>query len=335
MFTYNYYNAAWGLIQGLEAVDGDISGGQAELQAALADVELDAAYGQIKLDDNRQAIQDNYVVQIVKDGNGDGVADVKTIRKIPAVDQTFGGMFSTDTPSPDRENPACEKRDSPPPWVGNFEEVNFGGVGQPQRSADDGTLSVRTGRSHERRADPPLAGGRPALRRPPGRPRRRSRRRARRAPRDPRPERRREDDAVQRHRRRVPADVGDDRAVRTGRHASSRAHAASASASRAPTRSRGSSSASRSRTTSTSRCSASSGGHLRLVRRPGRDGELRERARELAERGRAREPARRRSCRDLSHGEQRQLEVGMALAGEPRLMMLDEPAAGPLARASA
>lgn len=30
----------------------------------------------------------------------------------------------------------------------------------------------------------------------------------------------------------------------------------------------------------------------------------------------------------LSHGEQRQLEVGMALAGAPRLMMLDEPASG-------
>lgn len=30
----------------------------------------------------------------------------------------------------------------------------------------------------------------------------------------------------------------------------------------------------------------------------------------------------------LSHGEQRQLELGMALAGNPRLIMLDEPAAG-------
>jgi branched-chain amino acid transport system ATP-binding protein len=30
----------------------------------------------------------------------------------------------------------------------------------------------------------------------------------------------------------------------------------------------------------------------------------------------------------LSHGQQRQLELGMALAGEPKLLMLDEPAAG-------
>ncbi|MGD0713799.1 MAG: ABC transporter ATP-binding protein [Gaiellaceae bacterium] len=31
---------------------------------------------------------------------------------------------------------------------------------------------------------------------------------------------------------------------------------------------------------------------------------------------------------DLSHGEQRQLEIGLALVAEPRLLMLDEPAAG-------
>lgn len=31
---------------------------------------------------------------------------------------------------------------------------------------------------------------------------------------------------------------------------------------------------------------------------------------------------------DLGHGQQRQLEVGMTLVGEPRLLLLDEPAAG-------
>ena len=32
--------------------------------------------------------------------------------------------------------------------------------------------------------------------------------------------------------------------------------------------------------------------------------------------------------RNLSHGEQRQLEIGLALAGTPRLLLLDEPTAG-------
>jgi branched-chain amino acid transport system ATP-binding protein len=34
------------------------------------------------------------------------------------------------------------------------------------------------------------------------------------------------------------------------------------------------------------------------------------------------------TVRDFSHGEQRQLEVGLALAGSPKLLLLDEPTAG-------
>ncbi len=71
-------------------------------------------------------------------------------------------------------------------------------------------------------------------------------------------------------------------------------------------------------------------GHLRVL--PHRDDRmLREQARRTAEQvvlsGRLDSLA-----RDLSHGEQRQLEVGLAIASRPRLMLLDEPAAG-LARA--
>jgi branched-chain amino acid transport system substrate-binding protein len=66
------------------------------------------------------------VKRIVKDKTGDGVPDVETFRRIPDVDQTFGGFFSADTPAPDRQNPKCEKRE-PPTWVGNAEEVSFGG----------------------------------------------------------------------------------------------------------------------------------------------------------------------------------------------------------------
>jgi branched-chain amino acid transport system ATP-binding protein len=69
------------------------------------------------------------------------------------------------------------------------------------------------------------------------------------------------------------------------------------------------------------------GGHLRPVRLPGRDGPLRQRARDLAERV-GLEGQLGTVVGSLSHGEQRQLEVGMARAGDPKIMMLDEPAAG-------
>jgi branched-chain amino acid transport system ATP-binding protein len=69
-----------------------------------------------------------------------------------------------------------------------------------------------------------------------------------------------------------------------------------------------------------------SGGHLRpVVTR--RDAAMRERAAELA--GTIGLAGRERSLvGSLSHGEQRQLEIGMARASDPILMMLDEPASG-------
>jgi branched-chain amino acid transport system substrate-binding protein len=127
VFTYGYYTAFNALIRGLEAVDGDIAD-QKKLQEALAQVELtgdDAPWGDVKLDENRQAISDIYLKKIVKDANGDGTPDVQTIRRIPEVDQTFGGFFTPDSPALSRSNPKCEKK-SAPPWVGKAEEVNFG-----------------------------------------------------------------------------------------------------------------------------------------------------------------------------------------------------------------
>jgi branched-chain amino acid transport system ATP-binding protein len=68
------------------------------------------------------------------------------------------------------------------------------------------------------------------------------------------------------------------------------------------------------------------GGHLRMVPSAA-DGEVRSKARAMGEAvGLSDRLA--SLVMDLSHGEQRQLEVGMARASEPKLMMLDEPAAG-------
>jgi branched-chain amino acid transport system ATP-binding protein len=67
-------------------------------------------------------------------------------------------------------------------------------------------------------------------------------------------------------------------------------------------------------------------GHLRLLRSKA-DKEMRERGREMAAAVGLQDRLG-TVVAEMSHGEQRQLEVGMARAADPQLMMLDEPAAG-------
>jgi branched-chain amino acid transport system ATP-binding protein len=67
-------------------------------------------------------------------------------------------------------------------------------------------------------------------------------------------------------------------------------------------------------------------GHFRLVKNK-HDSEMREKAHAMAD-AVGLESVLDVLVSELSHGEQRQLEVGMARASDPKLMMLDEPAAG-------
>ncbi len=69
------------------------------------------------------------------------------------------------------------------------------------------------------------------------------------------------------------------------------------------------------------------GGRLRPWPRPRHDRGLRERARVAAGRVAIDDKLRTR-VGDLSHGEHRQVAIAMALAAEPRVLMLDEPASG-------
>ena len=68
-------------------------------------------------------------------------------------------------------------------------------------------------------------------------------------------------------------------------------------------------------------------GHLRPVTLPGKDRVMRERARAAAARA-AIDHKLGELVGNLSHGEHRQVAVAMALASEPRILMLDEPASG-------
>jgi branched-chain amino acid transport system ATP-binding protein len=69
------------------------------------------------------------------------------------------------------------------------------------------------------------------------------------------------------------------------------------------------------------------GGRLRPMVRPAKDRELRERARTAAGRA-AIEHKVDVVVGSLSHGEHRQVALAMALAAQPRMLMLDEPASG-------
>jgi branched-chain amino acid transport system substrate-binding protein len=112
-FTYGYYINTWGLIEGLKAVSGNLSGGQKRLQSALAKVKLNSPYGPVHLDKNRQAVLNVFYQQLyLKNGK----LAIKTVGEVPNVDQTFGGTFSSSTPPPGRDFPTCTRRSLP--WIG-------------------------------------------------------------------------------------------------------------------------------------------------------------------------------------------------------------------------
>src|SRR5579859_7039406 len=116
-FYYNYFKAGWALVKALNTVGGNISS-QKPLQAALAKVVLNGPFGVVKLDANRQAIEDEWSYQII---SKPGQTLVKTVQWIPKVNQTFGGTFAASKPSPSRTFPPCVKRSLP--WSGHERPV--------------------------------------------------------------------------------------------------------------------------------------------------------------------------------------------------------------------
>ena len=110
LFTVLYYDGMQAIIQGLKATGGNAG---KPLGAKLATLKPSFPNGTVKLDANRNSIQPAYVVQIVKKG---GKLGFKTIKTIPQVSQTFGGLFGPSSPAPSRTAPAC-KKGTPPPWA--------------------------------------------------------------------------------------------------------------------------------------------------------------------------------------------------------------------------
>jgi branched-chain amino acid transport system substrate-binding protein len=119
LFSANYWVNTWPVLQALKTVNGDLSGGQAKFRAALGALGtkgFNSPEGVIKLDGNRQAIGSNFLIQLTSVNP----VTYKTLRRIPNVTQSFSGFFTTKTPTPGRNSPACVKK-TPPSWVGHYQ----------------------------------------------------------------------------------------------------------------------------------------------------------------------------------------------------------------------
>ncbi len=88
LFAHAYYVEAKAMIDALDKVGGDLSGGQAKFRDALAHLEMDTPTGKVKLDKNRNAIADIYLTEVAQ--ASDGHLYNKVVKVIPAVNQTLG-----------------------------------------------------------------------------------------------------------------------------------------------------------------------------------------------------------------------------------------------------
>lgn len=104
LFAFVYYLNMKAALDGLAAVNGDLSGNQAKYREALSKLELKGPTGTVKLDANRQAIGTTFVTEVVKDAQGN--LTTKVLRKVDNVEQSLGipkDQFKIGT----RDEPNC------------------------------------------------------------------------------------------------------------------------------------------------------------------------------------------------------------------------------------
>jgi branched-chain amino acid transport system substrate-binding protein len=88
LFALVYYTNMKATLDALDAVKGDLSGGQAKYRDALQKLELKMPTGTVRLDGNRQAIGTTFVTEVVKDSQGN--LTTRVLSKVDNVEQLLG-----------------------------------------------------------------------------------------------------------------------------------------------------------------------------------------------------------------------------------------------------
>jgi branched-chain amino acid transport system substrate-binding protein len=104
LFAFVYYVNMKAALDGLDAVKGDLSDGHKKYREALNKLTLKTPVGDVKLDENRQAIGTTFVTEVVKDDKGNLFN--KVLRKVDNVNQLLG-MKKEDFQIGSRDVPNC------------------------------------------------------------------------------------------------------------------------------------------------------------------------------------------------------------------------------------
>jgi branched-chain amino acid transport system substrate-binding protein len=106
LFGYVYYVNMKAALDALDTVKGDLSDGQKKYREVLSTMTLKTPTGDVKLDENRQAVGTTFITEVAK--APDGGFYNKVVKIVPGVDQRLGmskeefdkmGLGSRDVPS--------------------------------------------------------------------------------------------------------------------------------------------------------------------------------------------------------------------------------------------
>ncbi len=102
LFDLGYYVEMKSLLKALDQVKGDLSGGEKTLQGALAKTTWTTPIGPVALDENRQAIANNYLFKVTG-------GQSSLLATVPNVNQTLGFPRANyiQQPANDRTHPSC------------------------------------------------------------------------------------------------------------------------------------------------------------------------------------------------------------------------------------
>src|SRR5882762_5393431 len=105
LFAYLYYINTKATLDALDAVKGDLSGGQKAYRAALQKTKFNGPAGIVEIDDNRNGVGTTYITEVAK--GADGSFYNKVVKQVPNISQTLGlskaefqkmGLGSRDVP---------------------------------------------------------------------------------------------------------------------------------------------------------------------------------------------------------------------------------------------